>query len=79
VLLWTSLIFLIYSLCNYIVFSDVGAFQEVWKCYKYIFPIYLICLNLLHGVMEMLGAAKSEGKWGGRVQEVTKWVAKGIF
>ena len=73
-LLWTSLIFLISSLRNYIVFSDVGAFQEVWKYfYKFIFPIYLLCLNLLQ---ECSGAARDDGEWGGRVQGVTKRVAK---
>jgi hypothetical protein len=61
---------------SYYIFSDVGAFQEVWKYFcKFIFPIYdvpmyLLCLNLLHGITEMQwcssemrgsGAAESKG------------------
>ena len=40
---------------------------------KFIFPIYLLCLNLLQ---ECSGAARDDGEWGGRVQGVTKRVAK---
>jgi hypothetical protein len=70
--LWTSLIFLIPILRNYIIFSVVGAFQEVWKYfYKFVFSIYLLRLKLLHGITGMLGAARGEEEWGGRVQGVT--------